>query len=76
MDHLLCVEECKRQKSQFSLLLQIGSFLRIFVERREKSSIDRMKTVTSERCNTHTLNHSVKGIIPKVINMINNHIPH
>ena len=33
-----------------------------------------MKTVTSKRCNTHTLHHSAKGIIPKI--MCNNHISH
>ena len=26
-----------------------------------------MKTVTSERCNVHTLHHSVKDFIPKII---------
>ena len=38
-----------------------------------------MKTVTIERWNTHTLYHSVKGIIPKIKNIIivyNNRIPH
>ena len=29
----------------------------IFVNRRKKSCIDEMKTVTSEDCNTHTLYH-------------------
>ena len=33
-----------------------------------------MKTVTSKRCNTHTLHHNAKGIIPKI--MCNNHISH
>ena len=35
-----------------------------------------MKTVTNERCYIHTLYHSVKGIIPKIIKICNNHIPH
>ena len=27
-----------------------------------------MKTVTKEKCNIHTLHHSVEDIIPKIIN--------
>ena len=34
-----------------------------------------MKTVVSEICNTHTMYHSVKDIIPNIINNIN-HIWH
>ena len=37
----------------------------IFVDRRKKSSIDRMKTVTSKRYNTHTLHYSVKRYYSK-----------
>ena len=33
-----------------------------------------MKSVRSQRCNTHTLYHSVKGIIPKI--MYSDRIPH
>ena len=49
--------------SKFSLLSQIVFLLRIFAERIKKIKY-RIKTVTSERCNTH-LNHSVKSNIPK-----------
>ena len=42
----------------------------IFVEGRQKSIIDRMKIVTRERWNSHTVYHSVKGIIPKILNNI------
>ena len=37
---------------------------------KKKSSIVRMKTVASERCNAHTLYRLPKGIIPKIINNI------
>ena len=46
--------------SKFYLLLQVG----------KKSSINWMKTVTSERCNTHTLYQSVGDIFPNIINNI------
>lgn len=38
----------------------------IFVERSEESTIDRMKTVKNESCNTHNLYQWIKGIIPKI----------
>ena len=44
----------------------------IFVKRRKCLSIDWMRTAGTESNNTHTLNQSIKGIIPKV----NNHILH
>ena len=37
---------------------------------KKKSSIDQIKSVTGERCNTHTAYHSVKGITVKIINTI------
>ena len=46
----------------------------VFVEHRKKVEFDRKETATSESCNTHTLYHSVKGIIPKII--YNNRILH
>ena len=52
MDHLLKVEECKRRKS--SVPLQVVSLIYDFAESKNKSRIDRMKTVTSKRYNTHT----------------------
>ena len=39
-----------------------------FVERRKKASVDRMKTVVSERGNTHALYRLVKDLLPKIIN--------
>ena len=39
----------------------------IFAQSKMNSSIDRMKTVTNERCNTLALYHSVKGVIPNKI---------
>ena len=69
MDHLLYEEEYKKKKCQN--FLYFGKFsllsLRIFVEKRKKQSTDQMKTSTSERCDTHILDHSVKSIIPKII---------
>ena len=41
-----------------------------FHREKEKSIIDQMKTVTSERCNTHTMYHLAKSIISKVIKNI------
>ena len=41
-----------------------------FRRKKKTSNIDRIKTFTSKRCDTHTLYHSVKGIIPKIINNI------
>ena len=38
----------------------------IFVDRRKKWSIDRKKTVASERSNPRSLYHSVEGIIQKI----------
>ena len=40
---------------------------------RKESSIDQMKTVTSERCNTHNLYLAIKHI-PKIVNI--NHTLH
>ena len=56
---------------KLSPLLQIVS-LKIYNFNLEKrnSRIGGMKTVTIERWNIHTLYHSIKGIIPKVINNI------
>ena len=39
-------------------------------ERRKKASIDRMKSATTERCNSNTLYHWGKGIIPKIVSNI------
>ena len=47
------------EMSKLFLLSQAAS------ERRKKSSINRMKSATSERCNTHILYQSEEGIIPK-----------
>ena len=68
MDHFLSVEN-ERQRTKMPklyLLLQIGYLIYNFCS--ENSSINPMKTVTCERCNTHTLYHSVRIIIPKIIN--------
>ena len=40
--------------SKHPLLLQVVSLIYDFAEGKNKSSIDRMKTVTSKRYNTHT----------------------
>ena len=58
----------EKKISKLSLLSQVGSLIYNFC--REKSSIDRKKTVTSEsdrkktvtseKCNTHNQSHSVK----------------
>ena len=42
--------------------------LYFFVKVRKKSSIDQMKTVKSESCNTKTLYYSKTGFIPKLNN--------
>ena len=47
------------------LLLQVGSLIYNFRWEKRESSMDRMRTVTSERYNTHTLHCSVKCIIQK-----------
>ena len=41
--------------------------LKFSVSEKNIFSVDFMKTVTSEKCNTHILYHSVKGTIPKII---------
>ena len=51
-------------------LWRLMSKYMIFVKRRKKSNIDRMKTTaSSERWNTHTPYHSVKGKLPKINNI-------
>ena len=57
--------------SKFALQSQVGSLICNFC--RQKVT-DQMKSVRSQRCNTHTLYHSVKDIIPKI--MYSDHIPH
>ena len=59
------------KKSQNFLYVrkQVLEFI-IFVERKKSKSIDRMKTITSENCNIHTLYQSVKGAISKIMNNI------
>ena len=59
----------KTTVSKVFLHLQVCSSMYNFVERK-KSSIDWIKTATIERCNTFTLYHSVKGIIPEILNNI------
>ena len=56
--------------SAFSRLLPVGSLVYNFCWDKKKSSIDQIKSVTGERCNTHTAYHSVKGITAKIINTI------
>lgn len=36
----------------------------------KNSSLDQVKTITEESCNTHDLYHSIKGIISKITNNI------
>ena len=47
-----------------------GSLLYYFHWEKKNWSINRMNTVTTERCNTHTLYPYVKGITPKTIKNI------
>ena len=56
--------------SKLLLLSQVGStfFDLKFSLGKENSSIDRMKIVASGRCNSHTLHHLVRSIIPKITN--------
>ena len=57
--------------SKFALQSQPGSLICNFCWQKVT---DQMKSVRSQRCNTHTLYHSVKDIIPKI--MYSEHIPH
>ena len=65
----------ENKMSKLSLLLQL-SFLPYNFGTRKKSSINQMKTVTSERCNNHTLCHSIRSIIKKDNTIYDNCILH
>ena len=56
--------------SKLFLFSQICSLIYNIVERRKISSMNRMKLVTSERWNTRTVYHSVKGILPRIMDNI------
>ena len=56
------IGETKMSKLIGSLILQRG---------KKNLSIIGTKTVTIEKCNTHTLYYFVNGIIPKIINNTN-----
>ena len=55
---------------KLSLVLQVSSLTNNFPFEKKNSSFNRMKTVTSERSNTHTPYHSMKAIIPEILNDI------
>ena len=61
----------EKKMSKFALQSHIGSLICYFCWQKVT---DQMKSVRSQRCNTHTLYHSVKDIIPKI--MYSDHIPH
>ena len=51
-------------------MLKLSNTSRFSLRKGKKLTIDRMKTVTSERCNTNILYRSVKGIFSITINNI------
>ena len=55
---------------KLSLVLQVSSLTNNFPFEKKNSSFNRMKTVTSERSKTHTPYHSMKAIIPEILNDI------